>query len=144
MINFHKKQCLPVITWNEKHSSKQVVPIKYTLHLALVKVCGSFLFRQSKKTLGIFWSVRVIFAFLEVRRRNKYCFVRGKFSFLYAHIWFDVTKCKFIVKYSSFKMLVAFSPIFVADTNITFVYNFVAPLTRINFLLTKQKFISFD
>ena len=39
-----------------------------------------------------------------------------------------VTKCKFIVKNSSFEMLVVFSPIFVADTKITFAYNFVAPL----------------
>ena len=53
-----------------------------------------------------------------------------KFSFLYAAIWFDVTKRKFVVKYSSFKMLVVFSPIFVDDTKITFVYNFVAPLKR--------------
>ena len=57
----------------------------------------------------------------------KYC-LRGKFSFLNVDIWFDVTKCKFIVKNSSFKMLVVFSPIFVADTKITFVYNFVASL----------------
>ena len=28
-------------------------------------------------------------------------------------------------------MLVVFSPVFVADTKITFVYNFVAPLTNI-------------
>ena len=54
--------------------------------------------------------------------------MRGKFSFPYVDIWFDVTKCKFIVKTSSFKMLVVFSPIFVADTKITFVYNFVASL----------------
>ena len=54
--------------------------------------------------------------------------MRGKFSFLYVDIWFDVTKCKFIVKNSSFEMLVVFSSIFVADTKITFVYNFVAPL----------------
>ena len=39
-----------------------------------------------------------------------------------------MTKCKFIVKNSSFEMLVVFSPIFVVDTKITFVYNFVAPL----------------
>ena len=54
--------------------------------------------------------------------------MRGKFSFLYVDIWFNVTKCKFIVKNSSFEMLVVFSPIFVADTKMTFVYNFVAPL----------------
>ena len=54
--------------------------------------------------------------------------MRGKFSFLYADIWFDVTKCKLIMKNSSFNVLVVFSPIFVADTKITFVYNFLAPL----------------
>ena len=55
--------------------------------------------------------------------------MKGKFSFLYVVIWFDVTECKFIMKNNSFKMLVVFSPIFVADTKVTFVYNFVAPLT---------------
>ena len=54
--------------------------------------------------------------------------MKGKFSFLSVNIWFDVMKCKFIVKYSNFKMLVVFLPIFVADTKVTFVYNFVAPL----------------
>ena len=54
--------------------------------------------------------------------------MRGKFSFLYVDIWFDVTNCKFIVKNSSFEMLVMFSPTFVADKKIIFVYNFVAPL----------------
>ena len=54
--------------------------------------------------------------------------MRGKFKFLYVDIWFDVTECKFITKNSSLKMLVVFSPIFVEDTKITFVYNFVAPL----------------
>ena len=57
--------------------------------------------------------------------------MRGKFSFLSTDIWFDVTKCKFILKNSSFKILVVFSPIYVADTKITFVYNFVAPLTTV-------------
>ena len=58
--------------------------------------------------------------------------MRGKFSFLYVDIWFDVTKDKFIVKNSSFEMLVVFSPIFVADTKTTSVYNFVAPLKDID------------
>ena len=30
-INFYKKLCLPVITWNGDHLSKQVVPITYRL-----------------------------------------------------------------------------------------------------------------
>ena len=53
----------------------------------------------------------------------------GKFGFLYVDIRFDVAKRKFIVKHSSFKMLVVFSPIFVVDTKITFAYNFVVPLS---------------
>ena len=51
--------------------------------------------------------------------------MRGKFNFLYVDIWLDVTKCKFNVRDSSFEMLVVFSPIFVADTKITFVYGCV-------------------
>ena len=54
--------------------------------------------------------------------------MRGKFSFLYADIWFDVAKYKFNMKDSSFEMLVVFLPIFVVDTKITFVYNLIAPL----------------
>ena len=54
--------------------------------------------------------------------------MRDKFSFLYEDISFDVIKCKFIVKNSIFKMLVVLQSIFVADTNMNFIYNFVAPL----------------
>ena len=43
------------------------------LQLPLLKVCGSFLFRQSKGTSGILWSVRVFVAFLQVRTQNIYC-----------------------------------------------------------------------
>ena len=56
--------------------------------------------------------------------------MRDKFGFLYIGVWFNVTKCNFIVKNSSFKMLVMFSTIIVADTKIAFVYNFVAPLIK--------------
>ena len=62
------------------------------------------------------------------KKTKKILLERGKFSFLYADIWFDVMKCKCIVKNNSFEMLVVFSPVFVADTKITFIYNFVAPL----------------
>ena len=47
----------------------------------------------------------------------------------YVDICFDLAKCEFIVKNRNLKMLVVLSPIFVADTKITFVYNFVAPLS---------------
>ena len=54
MINFYEKHCFPVITWNKKFSSKQVVAETNTLeekvlHLLLLRIFGSFLFRQSKK-----------------------------------------------------------------------------------------------
>ena len=29
--NIYKKECLPVIKWNQKHSSKQVVQMPYTV-----------------------------------------------------------------------------------------------------------------
>ena len=56
-INFYKKQCLPVITRKKKDSSKQAVLITYTLEkkvlqLLLLKVCESFLFGESKKTVA--------------------------------------------------------------------------------------------
>ena len=56
--------------------------------------------------------------------------LRGKFSFLFVDIWFYVTKYQLIMQNRSFKMLVVFSSIFVADTKITFVYNFVVPLIQ--------------
>ena len=62
-INFYKKHCLPVVTWNKTNLSKEVVPITYTqekrfLSVAiLLKVCELLLFRQSKGTCGIPWSV---------------------------------------------------------------------------------------
>ena len=56
--------------------------------------------------------------------------VRGKNSFLYVDILLDLKKCKFNGKNISFKMLVLLSPTSVADTKITFVYNFVALLTN--------------
>ena len=30
-MNLNKKYCLPITTWNKKHSSKQAVPITHTL-----------------------------------------------------------------------------------------------------------------
>ena len=69
-----------------------------------------------------------LFCISRGKKTKKILLERGKFSFLYVDIWFDVMKCKCIVKNNSFEMFVMFSPIFVADTKITFVYKFVAPL----------------
>ena len=62
------------------------------------------------------------------KKTKEILLARDKFSFPDVYVWLDVTKGKFIVENSGFKMLVVFSPIFVADTKITFVYNFIAPL----------------
>ena len=53
-INFYKKHCLPVVTWNKNNLSKQVVPITYTLEKSffvvdiLLKVFESLLLREYK------------------------------------------------------------------------------------------------
>lgn len=59
-----KKQFLTVITWNNKRSPKQVVPII---------VYDSFLFRQSKKDCSILLSVWVFVGFPDIKRPKKYC-----------------------------------------------------------------------
>ena len=59
--------------------------------------------------------------------------MRSEISFVYVNIWFDVTKCKFIMKNRRLKFLVVAWPIFVADTKLIFVYNFVAPLSFLEF-----------
>ena len=59
-ISFYKKHCLPVVTWNKNNLSKQIVPMKHTLKkrffavVILLKVCESFLFRQSEKLVVYF------------------------------------------------------------------------------------------
>ena len=60
-------------------------------------------------------------------------FKRGKFSFLYVNIWFDVTKCKFILKNSNLQILIVFSLIFVVNTKMIYVYNFVCSLNTCYF-----------
>ena len=60
-----------------------------------------------------------------LKKTKEMLFMRGTFSFLYLAIWFDVTKCNFILRNSSWT---AFSTIFVLDTNIIYGYNFVALL----------------
>ena len=46
-INFYKKLCLPVVTWNKKHLSKPVLPIIITLQKFLFVVA----------TVGCLWVV---------------------------------------------------------------------------------------
>ena len=54
VTSFYKKQCLPVITRNKYHLSKQVAPIKCGLEkrffsaTILLKLCESFLFAERK------------------------------------------------------------------------------------------------
>ena len=91
---------------------------------------GRFFSNKVRKR-GILWFVRVFFAFLQIRTPKKKTARERQIYFVYVDIWFDLAKCKFIVKNSS-KILVVLSPIFVADTKITLIItlvdNFVAPL----------------
>ena len=92
---------------------------------------GRFFSNKVRKR-GILWFVQVFFAFLQIRKPKKNTACERQIYFLFVDIWFDLAKCKFIVKNSSFKILVMLSPIFVADTKITLIItlvdNFVAPL----------------
>ena len=92
---------------------------------------GRFFSNKVRKR-GILWFVQVFFAFLQIRKPKKNTACERQIYFLFVDIWFDLAKRKFIVKNSSFKILVMLSPIFVADTKITLIItlvdNFVAPL----------------
>ena len=82
----------------------------------------SFFSDKVRKRVAYFGLVCLsLFLISRGKRTKQILLERSKFSFLHVDIWFDVTKCKFIVENSSFEMLVVFLPIFVADTKITFV-----------------------
>ena len=57
-INFYKKHCLLVVTWNKNNLSKQVVPITYTMEkrfftvAIFLKVCESFLFQRREDQIN--------------------------------------------------------------------------------------------
>ena len=57
------------------------------MQLLFLKICQSLLFRQIKKRVVYFGLYESSLHFLIT------LFMRGKFSFLYVGIWFDVTKC---------------------------------------------------
>ena len=65
--------------------------------------------------------------------------VGGKFIFLYADMWFDVTKCKSIAKYSSLKFWLYFHLFLQRTQKLIFVYNFEAP-----FILQTWTFVNLD
>ena len=54
--------------------------------------------------------------------------MRGKLSFLYVNVLFDMTKCKFIVKRAAYNVGYLFAYFCGGQTKIIFVYNFVATL----------------
>ena len=96
---------------------------KTFLQLLLLKICETFLFRQSKKACSIIWSTWVFFAFLEKRRPNKYCL--WKLSLVF-HI--KRLSCQSV---HLLCVLVVFPPIFVVDTKVIYGDGFVAPLILI-------------
>ena len=119
--------CLPVITWNQKYLSKQVVPITYTLEKLFFAVfnfeaSSNVSFQSEWKTCSVLWFVRVFFE----EKIKQILFVRSKFIFLCEDslMWQSVK----ISGKRQFKMLVVFSHTFVADTKIFSRYNIVVPL----------------
>ena len=65
----------PVITWNKKHSSEQVVSLTYTFVkgffvVATFKGLSDVSFQTEYQSL--LWSVQVLFALLEKTRPNSY------------------------------------------------------------------------
>ena len=65
-------------------------------------------------------------------------FMRSNFGLPYENIYFDVSKCEFILKQSNLKCWL-FSPIFVVDIKLTFSYNFGAPLKQF-FTISREVF----
>ena len=73
-INFYKKQCFPVIIWNEKIIIEARCTNNMQLFFAaamLLKVCELFHFRQSKKTCSIATSVCIIFLWISREEKTK-------------------------------------------------------------------------
>ena len=65
-----------------------------------------------------------------VKKTKEMLVMRDKLSFLYLHIWFDATKCKFIVKSSSLQCWLCFRLFLWRTQKMIYVCNFVAPLKR--------------
>ena len=92
MINFYKKQCLPVITWNMKYSLKQISLRTCTLEKNFFPAANFeglwVLSFQTSVCFGLLWAFST---FLENRRTSKYCL-----CFLQWYIYFDVSKHIFV------------------------------------------------
>ena len=107
--------------------------MKDFLQLLLSKVCGTFLFRQSKKFYCILWFVRVFFQFLDKRRPNRYWSWEENLIF---HMKTFSLTCQSVNLFSKMKflMLIRFLlSISVVDTKLIYGYNVVA-LVRTPFL----------
>ena len=129
---FLEKITSSVITWNKNiHRSKLHLELTHWrrifLQLLLLKVCELFRLRDTKKLEVYFGLYESSFTFIEKRRPSKYCSCEVNLTSyiqLYSLMFQDVN----LTRKQQFKMLVAFSPIFVGDTKIIFRYDFVAPL----------------
>ena len=98
---------------NKKHSSKQILPMTYTLEkeslmLLRLKVCGGRSFSDKVKKRVVYFGLFESSLHSGGKKTKEILFVRSKFRFLYEHIWSDVTKCRFIVKNSSLKCCLCF------------------------------------
>ena len=125
----------------EKHSSKQVVPITYKLEKR-VSPAGTFKslwvvsFQTKQKNVLNTLVCLSLFCISRGKKTKAILLVRGKLGFLYVLYLISQT-----VKKQQFKMLVAFSPIFVVDTKKNFFFNFITPLMteKLQILVHHQK-----
>ena len=105
---FYKKQWLPVIKWNKKHSSKQHANSRKSFsQWLLLKVYESFFSDRVKYSQCSLVCVNLLCISREKETKQK-LFMRNKFNFLYADFQFDVPKCEFILKYSNLEWWLCF------------------------------------
>ena len=84
MINVCKKQFLLVVTWNKKHSTKQVISMTYKLEkrfFAAATFEELHSFQRKSKNCSILWPLWVFFIFLEMRRASKYSLWKANLFF---------------------------------------------------------------
>ena len=112
-INFYKKDCLPVLARNKKHSPEKFVPRTFILEKKKFSSWyysrfGSCFFSDRTKKLKLCLHHMSLLSIFKEEQTKQILSMRNKFSFLYVDIQFDVQKFQFILKSSSLKCCSSF------------------------------------
>ena len=105
-LSLYKKECLPIITRNKKHSSKEVVSMIHTLWKGFFAT-ATFprfvrrFFSDRVKKLVVYFGLCESSLHFQRRETKQIVFMGRKLSFPYIDIQFDVPKGKFILKNNS-------------------------------------------